>query len=119
MWEIKLKKFYSRKGVISENLKSIKGLNDKQISNLLISCGISKYSHIKDIKPRHLRKLYDQLSVLRRDNLIDDNLVENFKKHWSDILELGNWRSRRHNNRYPLKGRTKCNGKSKKRWHSI
>ena len=119
MWEVKLKKFWSGNQVISENLKTIKGLNKKSISELLKSCGISEKSHIKEIRPRHLRILYEELTRLRRNNKIDDNFVEEFKKRWTDKLELGNWKARRHNNKYPVKGRTKCNGKSKKRWHTI
>lgn len=115
MWELKLKKSGSRQTVYY-NLKNIKGLNDHLINEILISCGLSKNSYMENMKQRHINLLYNKLTELRKNKLIDDLLEEENKKRYKEILKLNNWRSLRHIKRYPQKGRTRSNGQSRKKW---
>lgn len=128
MWEIKFKKnIGGQKGRSREmlsarkNLKTIKGLGSQRIKEILTHCGISERSMITDesrhtIKKRHLTKLYDYLTKLRKEGTIDDTLNENWRLNIEKYLKLNNYKGQRHKKRLPQSGRTRSNAKTVRRW---
>lgn len=144
MWEIKLKKILptttaSRRGQInlgSRNdsvqygslhkgnsleimqnlLTSIRGINKKTSQSLLDFSGISYNSRFYDIKQRNLEILYNKLTELRKNNLIDDKLKEFEKERISHYMKLNTIRGLRHKRKLPQKGRTRSNAKTRKIW---
>lgn len=135
---------------VVESLKTIKGLNNKRIKEILNNCGISTKSIISskanlvrlteqgretsklpqsvsgleadisiNINKRHLDKLYDYLTQLRREGKIDDSLEEKVKGNISRHLKVNSYKGIRHRRRYPQNGRTRSNARSRKRWVAI
>jgi ribosomal protein S13 len=53
---------------------------------------------------------------MRRDGLIDDSFIEIWHQNINKELKVNSYRGTRHRKKYPIKGRTRSNANTRKRW---
>ena len=123
-------------------LRNIKGIGPKKAIQLLNESGISRKSMLQPgergsmrdwevnlntakisplanpipVNKRNIEKLYNKLTELRRDGLIDDSYIEIWLKNIARELKINSYRGTRHRKKFPLKGRTRSNANTRKRW---
>lgn len=127
-------------GKIEYCLRNIKGIGPNRAKELINYSGISKKSllqlkydreaNVYEIKgnlrssqtlcagvyKRNIEKLYNKLTEMRRDGLIDDSFIEIWHQNINKELKVNSYRGTRHRKKYPIKGRTRSNANTRKRW---
>lgn len=114
MWENKLKG-----GPLGRTLYKIKGLNSSKIEELLEKCGISPSCNLASVPNRNLSTLFLFLTQLKKDSLIEDGLTNKTRDLIFNEIKLNSFRGSRHKSSLPIRGRTRSNGKTRRRWTNI
>ena len=70
----------------------------------------------REVQSRHLQRLYEGLTQLRKGSEIDDNLRIKIKGQILKKVKLNTWSGNRHKRGLPQKGRTINRYNSRKRW---
>jgi ribosomal protein S13 len=116
-------------------LRNIKGIGSNKAKELINYSGISKKSllqlkynntqingikgdlkSLQTVNKRNIEKLYNKLTEMRRDGLIDDSFIEIWHQNINKELKVNSYRGTRHRKKYPIKGRTRSNANTRKRW---
>lgn len=71
---------------------------------------------LQTVNKRNIEKLYNKLTEMRRDGLIDDSFIEIWHQNINKELKVNSYRGTRHRKKYPIKGRTRSNANTRKRW---
>jgi len=70
----------------------------------------------KIILSRLQQKLFDLLTQLRKEGLIDDTHKQQIRKNIQNKIKINTWEGNRHKRNLPLKGSTTTHYKTRKIW---